>query len=48
MRDDWFSLYGVIFCLIWEYLCSDIVGFDGLLGIVDVGNVSNYGIEFGG
>jgi outer membrane receptor protein involved in Fe transport len=45
---DRLTLNGAIFGSTWEHLRSDVVGSDGLLGTVDAGNATNYGIEFGG
>ncbi len=45
---DRLALNGAIFGSTWEHLRSDTVGADGLLGTVDAGNATNYGVEFGG
>ncbi len=45
---DRISLHGALFGSTWEHLRSDVVGSDGLLGTVDAGNATNYGIELGG
>ncbi len=45
--DDRLSLTGAVFGSVWEHLRSDVVDSDGLFGTIDVGNATNYGIEFG-
>ena len=45
--DDRLSLTGAIFGAVWKHLRSDVVGSDGLFGTIDVGDATNYGIEFG-
>ncbi|MGU3390152.1 TonB-dependent receptor [Sphingomonas sp. M1A8_2b] len=45
--DDRVSLTGAVFGSVWEHLRSDVVDSDGLFGTIDVGNATNYGIEFG-
>ncbi|WP_133030315.1 TonB-dependent receptor plug domain-containing protein [Sphingomonas sp. PP-CE-1G-424] len=45
--DDRVSLTGAVFGSVWKHLRSDVVDSDGLFGTIDVGNATNYGIEFG-
>ena len=45
--DNRLSLTGAIFGSMWDHLRSDVVDSDGLFGTIDVGNATNYGLEFG-
>ncbi len=48
LAGDRLALHGAVFGSTWEHLRSDTIGADGLLGTVDAGDATNYGVELGG